>query len=1111
MKTRYLLATILVTSLLLNACGSGNGGGDSPPLVSAEFDYLTYDETEITEITKTAQVPLITDFSEVDSGIDIDPEACNPANGLCENWLTKPQPTAVPGSYYIGVGQQNHKVKAGYGFNLLPAIPAPAATEIDIHAGFSTIITTEGEVWAFGDRESLPSQGNHRVTKYVNLPFRTGITNASKVFFATYPLGKPGFHVLHRDGITRHYGFNEDGAIIQNEHVYTLKHASGDPIMNVRDIIDEGNQFGSGFDILLDSGLIYQTGKRETRHEVAYPAYTSFNNSTASEENFNGIPEISQVASHDSRTSFLALYLARDGSVWQKGRREFYDDENPSNDFDRFYPKQTPFNNMIQVATGVSSWVGRPDGYDINDGEYGVALRNDNTVWAWVPYTDMALPEAAPHQINGLTNIVEIAVYKNNILARDTSGRVWQVDVQSVGHNIFNYSSSPVMVPGITGASAIAVGENHGLAILNDCNGAGTVRSWALKNYFTNEDDFDSDVYFNDYVFPVRLGDGVRLKPNLPRPAHAPTPVIGIGDADASCPRKVLFYKSGITRGSDVQVNSDTGNMICDDYLCWESVAANTTLAINITENLPTDSVQPVWDCDAAGNSTGNTFSLSVTDKDVYCKLKAVSDLVDLSVSISGKGFVTSTPSGIDCPADCTESYPRKSQIQLQAQAASGWSFNRWIGSDCDSNGLVDLDTSNKACTAEFVPVAGGPQPTLTLTISGGPGAGQVDSLEIPIPTMQCINSNETETTCVAQYQQDANVTLFAQAFGTNNTITWTGCSQSAGDTYVGNNCQLTMDQDRTVNVVFSEVQAPQMMTLNLNVSGGGRLVTSDGIMDCSGGNNGVCSASYVQGSTVIIQQMANGGEVLQRWSGDDFCGNAGSSASLFLTLDSDKTCGAAFTGHQAGESRLCTRVLNETGSANAGNVQRSISGRPDTNTSPNIDCQFYAGNTTVTLTPQADPGFAFLRWDGFNCYVNMNRTADYNQLVSNIDLPPDTTCTAVFRNDVNRLGVSFTGGASLGQGQVQSVRPDGTGSFVFSGNHLCRENCDEPVVSSTSSGNDIWLRVIPDNPQQLIGWVGCDEVLPDPDIGPFLCRVRFTQSVGERRDVTVNFTGLVP
>jgi hypothetical protein len=88
---------------------------------------------------------------------------------------------------------------------------------------------------------------------------------------------------------------------------------------------------------------------------------------------------------------------------------------------------------------------------------------------------------------------------------------------------------------------------------------------------------------------------------------------------------------------------------------------------------------------------------------------------------------------------------------------------------------------------------------TLTLNILGGPGAGEVNSQETPVPLLNCINSNEVQTQCTASYQAGSQVYLSPTPYASNFNISWTGCDSEAGV----EGCSIIMNNDRTVSVTF--------------------------------------------------------------------------------------------------------------------------------------------------------------------------------------------------------------------------------------------------------------------------------------------------------------------
>ena len=69
----------------------------------------------------------------------------------------------------------------------------------------------------------------------------------------------------------------------------------------------------------------------------------------------------------------------------------------------------------------------------------------------------------------------------------------------------------------------------------------------------------------------------------------------------------------------------------------------------------------------------------------------------------SGDGFVTSSPPGINCGGDCTESYPVETIVTLSTDPFAENLFYRWEGDTDCSDGRVSM-TVNTTCEAVFGP-----------------------------------------------------------------------------------------------------------------------------------------------------------------------------------------------------------------------------------------------------------------------------------------------------------------------------------------------------------------------------------------------------------------------
>ncbi len=199
------------------------------------------------------------------------------------------------------------------------------------------------------------------------------------------------------------------------------------------------------------------------------------------------------------------------------------------------------------------------------------------------------------------------------------------------------------------------------------------------------------------------------------------------------------------------------------------------------------------WSGDAACN---DNFTLRA---DTSCNANFIetSQLVDLSISVSGNGRVIDAAGTIDCPGVCTDTFLPDTVVDLQTLADTGWAFDRWSGDAACADQITM--TTDTICTAEFIQTTTG-GPVLTVTILGGPGAGMVSSNDTVPPTMDCINSATPETTCLATFPLDSTVELIPSPFGTNTDVQWTGC-----DTDIGiEGCTLLMSGDRTVTATFT-------------------------------------------------------------------------------------------------------------------------------------------------------------------------------------------------------------------------------------------------------------------------------------------------------------------
>jgi hypothetical protein len=158
----------------------------------------------------------------------------------------------------------------------------------------------------------------------------------------------------------------------------------------------------------------------------------------------------------------------------------------------------------------------------------------------------------------------------------------------------------------------------------------------------------------------------------------------------------------------------------------------------------------------------------------------------NLSVTTSGNGTVTSSPSGINCSSNtgtCSYAFASGTSVQLTASPASGWTFSGWSGAGCSGTGGCSVNmTQNTSVGATFT------QQTYTLTVSAF-GSGTVTS------TPSGINCGAT---CSANFSSGTQVTLNATPAAGWTFAGWSGaCS--------GTSCIVTMNSAVSVTATFTQ------------------------------------------------------------------------------------------------------------------------------------------------------------------------------------------------------------------------------------------------------------------------------------------------------------------
>ena len=335
-----------------------------------------------------------------------------------------------------------------------------------------------------------------------------------------------------------------------------------------------------------------------------------------------------------------------------------------------------------------------------------------------------------------------------------------------------------------------------------------------------------------------------------------------------------------------------------------------------------------------------------------------------LTVSKTGTGTVTSTPSGINCGTDCMETYDQNTVVTLTAAPGTGYAFGSWSGACTDSNITCTVTLAeSQTITANFVK-------TYTLTAKKV-GNGSVVSTPTGI---------DCGTDCTETFNTGTSVTLTATADSGYVFGSWSGCSTTSGAT-----CTVTMSAAKTVTATFKPLYG---LTVSKTGTGTGTITSSPAGISC--GDD--CTENYASGTSVKLTATATTGSKFTGWSGA--CAGVTTSYCT-VSVTEAKTATANFD--------IITYGLTVNKSGN-GSVISAPTG---------IDCgtdctETFNTGTSVTLTATADSGYAFGSWSG--CSTTSGATCT-------VTMSAAKTVTATFK-PLYGLTVSKTG---TGTGTITS------------------------------------------------------------------------------------------
>jgi parallel beta-helix repeat protein len=289
---------------------------------------------------------------------------------------------------------------------------------------------------------------------------------------------------------------------------------------------------------------------------------------------------------------------------------------------------------------------------------------------------------------------------------------------------------------------------------------------------------------------------------------------------------------------------------------CTETYAYGTPITLTATPNA--DSIFTGW------TGTGCSENVTIiTQMSCTANFALSGHTLTLNKAGTGNGTVSST--GIDCGADCTESYVNGTALSLNIIPDANSTFTGWTGTGCSENFAI---TSDMSCTANFALL------NHTLTVNkAGSGSGTVSSTGI-----------DCGTDCTESYVSGTAVTFTITPAADSSFGGWSGanCANSFNIT-ADMNCTATFD----LNPVSQPLPTKPSYALRVNTDGSGEIISNPTGITC--GTD--CIHYYISGTTITLTAIPDNGMNFKGWTGA--C--SGSDDIVEVLVNSEKNCTAQF------------------------------------------------------------------------------------------------------------------------------------------------------------------------------------------------------------------------
>jgi subtilisin family serine protease len=300
-----------------------------------------------------------------------------------------------------------------------------------------------------------------------------------------------------------------------------------------------------------------------------------------------------------------------------------------------------------------------------------------------------------------------------------------------------------------------------------------------------------------------------------------------------------------------------------------------------------------------------------------------------VTVSVVGSGAVTSTPTGINCPAaSCTAEFMPRTEVTLTAVASNGVAFNGWQGACSGATTTCTLAINEARTTiAQF----GGPS-SLSIELSGN-GSARITSSPAGI---------NCPSTCTAVFPTGTVVKLSAALASDSYLQDWgvSGCSASEST------CSVTLGTDTSIVVVA----APKVsISISLPGKGSAQITSSPAGISCPS----TCNAAFLPGTLIKLSAAVASNSYLQTWG---LSGCTSSASTCSITLDADTSIAVAVE----------PKVLMPVTISGQGSVMIAAASGSSAAMTCSTSCSYlYQPGISLSLTASPNSNSQFSRWSG--------------------------------------------------------------------------------------------------------------------------------------------------